>query len=530
MRTICGFTSALSGICREFCRTVIRQEPDKQPPTVGATDYERSLGSNVATVLAVVLCIVAIEIARLKEISTPVPFLILYGAIALAAGYGGRWVGLLSAGAVATFVVHSSIVGYGPSSLTGGPVQVIAGTLIGLAIAILIGNRRDKLMHLAHSLEQSQKQLIEARDALARRAEQKSTQLYDATSELDDARTQLQNSVMHSPAGVIVVSDKYEITSINPAALELLGIESLPPELSNVGQFMQHIHFFLEDGRELVFGEGPIYQAISNATVTDDFVCRVVLANKTERWLRGCFAPIRARDDSVTGVTAIFIDVTEKLQARTVLKDLVLRVLQAHEDDRSVIAHRLQDDIGQHLVATKMNLHSAALTGNYADPVRDTIGRIDTLMDSVRDWSLELRPAALDDLGLVSALRWYLTNQQRNFDNAIEFDANIDDQNLSSEVAIAFFRIVQQAVANVLKHASAQSLTIRMYNQEKYLCLDIIDDGCGFEVDQAMLGRGKGGGLGLITMRERANQIGGEFTIKSTPGQGTTVKVCILDW
>ena len=151
-------------------------------------------------------------------------------------------------------------------------------------------------------------------------------------------------------------------------------------------------------------------------------------------------------------------------------------------------------------------------------------------MDSVRDWSLELRPAALDDLGLVSALRWYLTNQQRNFDNAIEFDANIDDQNLSSEVAIAFFRIVQQAVANVLKHASAQSLTIRMYNQEKYLCLDIIDDGCGFEVEQAMLGRGKGGGLGLITMRERANQIGGEFTIKSTPGQGTTVKVCILDW
>lgn len=508
---------------------VMHDEKDKQGPSTRAADYERSFGSNVVTVLAVVFCAAAIELARRMAIPVPVPFLVLYGSVALAAGYGGRRVGLLSAIPVAAFVIHSSVVGYGPASLTGGPIQIGAGILIGFGIAILIGNRRDNLLYLAKSLERSQQQLIEARDALARRVERKSDQLADATSELVDARMQLQNSVLYSPAAVVIVSNEYEITSINPAGLEMFGLKSLPPELSNVGQFMQYNRFFAEDGHEFVFGEGPLYKALTSGAVTDDFVCRVVLANKTERWLRGCFAPIRIEDNSVTGVTVIFIDITEKLRARVLLKDLVLRVLKAHEDDRSVIAHRLQDDIGQHLVATKMNLHSAALTGNYADPVRDTIGRIDTLMDSVRDWSLELRPAALDDLGLVSALRWYLTSQQRNFDYEIAFEADICDENLTPEITITFFRIVQQAVANVLQHADAQALTIRMYNQDEHLCLAIIDDGRGFEVEQAMLGEGDGGGLGLISMRERANQIGGEFSIVSAPGKGTTVTVCVLN-
>lgn len=496
----------------------------------GIADLQRSWRLEAATILGVVLCFLAIEAARRNALPTPVPFLMLYAAVALAAGYSGRRVGIIAALVVAAFVVHSSIVGYGPKSLTGGAVQLSIGILIAFGIAILIGDRRDKLVRLAASLDQSQRELTQARDALAATAEQKTHQLEDTTSELNGVRMQLANTVEHSPAAVVVITDKYEITSINPAGLESFGLAALPSQLSQVGKFMQHIRFYSEDGSEFEFGSGPLFQALTNATITDDFVCRIVRMDKTERWLRGSFAPIRETDGRITGATAIFVDITEKIHARFQMKDLVSRVLKAHEDDRAIIARRLQDDIAQHLVATKMNLHSAALTRNYVDPVRDTIGRIDTLMDSVRDWSLELRPAALDDLGLVSALRWYLTSQQKFFDYDITFDAKIDDESISSDVSIACFRVVQQAVRNVLEHADARSLDVSLYKQDEYLCVEIVDDGRGFNVNDVMLGRSEGSGLGLITMRERVVLAGGIFKVTSAPKQGTNITVCFTAW
>ncbi len=480
----------------------------------------------VATILSVVLCAVLIELARRMELAVPVPFLILYGAVAFAAGFSGLRVALISASIVASFVIHSSMVGYGPASLTAGPFQVSCGILIGFAIAVLIGRRRDQLVYLAKTLEDKQIELMAARDELAVRAEKKSHQLDNATAELVNAEMLLENTVLYSPFAVVVISDQFNINSVNPAGLEIFGLETLPSDWRFLGTFLRNIRFFMEDNREIEFGTGPIYNALRNATITDDFVCRIVRTDKTERWLRGCFAPVRASDGSICGATAIFVDISEQKYAERRLKDFISRVLKTHEDERSVIAYRLQDDIAQHLVATKMNLHSAALTGNYTDPVRDTIGRIDTLMDSVRDWSLELRPAALDDLGLESALRWYLTTQQKHCDYDIVFEVNIADDKLSSEIGIACFRIVQQAVTNALDHANAQALTITMYSENDRLCLDIVDDGCGFDVDKAILGPSGGGGLGLITMRERAIVAGGEFKVISALGQGTTVSVC----
>ena len=508
---------------------MLQQDPYIEQPSQSAGSFDRSRLADVAVIVGVVFCALLVEASRRLAFPIPIPFLLLYGTVALAAGYAGRRLGIIAALIVAIFVVHSSLVGYGPPSLTSGPIEVGFGILIGLVIAVLIGDRRDKLIELAQSLEATQRELIDARDVLAQRAERKSDQLEDAKTELVDARVQLENTMLYSPAAVVVVTDKYEITSVNPAGLKVFGLESLPRDWILVERFMQNIRFFAEDGHEFVFGEGPLYQALTQAKVTDDFNCRIVLPDKTERWLRGSFAPIRDLQGTITGVTAIFIDVSEKILSKHQLKDLVSRVLKANEADRSMIAHRLQDDIGQHLVATKINLHSAALTGNFAAPVRDTIKRIDTLMESVRDWSLELRPAALDDLGLVSALRWYLTNQEKNCNYEIDFDVNNVEEALPPDVEIACFRIVQQAVANVLEHADAQSLAVRMYNQDHDLCLAVVDDGCGFEVERAMLGQSDGGGLGLITMRERANQAGGEFAVVSAPGQGTTLTVCFAD-
>ncbi len=367
---------------------MLEQQTQFNRATQRAANFDRSRLVDVATVLGVVICVVLIELARRKALAVPVPFLIRYGSVALAAGYSGLRVALISASIVATFVIHSSMVGYGPASLTAGPFQVSCGILIGFAIAVLIGRRRDNLIYLANTLESSQMELIAARGALAARAETKTLQLDDATAELTNVEMLLENTVLYSPFAVVVISERLEIKSVNPAGLTIFGLESVPADWKSLGTFMQNIHFFTADNHELEFDRGPIYQALTNATITDDFICRIIRKHQTKRWLRGCFAP----DGSVCGATAIFVDISEQKHAEHRLKNFVLRVLKTHEDDR--------------------------------------------------------------------------------------------------------------------------------------LCLDIVDDGCGFDVDKTILGPSSGDGLGLITMRERAIVVGGDFKVISAPGQGTTVTVC----
>lgn len=501
-----------------------QNEPD--PPATDRSWPARAALVDLVSIGVVIASLAYIETARRLGFQAPVPFLILYGSVAVAASFAGLRAGLAGALLASAFVVYSALQQFGPASLTGGVVQVISGISIAFVIAVLLGRRHDRLLRLTAELEQSRAALARARDELAGKVELRTDQLSDATTQLSDIRSQLDNTLLYSPAGVFVVGRNNRIESANPAALKQFGIESLPDDWRSVEVFMQNVRFFAQDGQRYEFGEGPLTDALKSGIVSDDLNFRIVRPDGADGWFRGSFAPIRSLSGEITGATVILLDVTDKMRARLSLEQLAQSILRAQEDDRSRIAYELHDEIGQDLAAIKMNLHAAVQRGIYEAPVKDCIFRLNKLIDAVRNMSLELRPAMLDDLGLVAAVRWYLTRQQQRSGLGITFDLNASVPNLPADIATACFRVVQEAVTNAIQHSRAQTLKVRLYNNDEGICLEVSDDGCGFDYAAAKSRQSYESGFGLIAMRERVSLSGGSFEVESGSASGTTVVAC----
>ena len=212
------------------------------------------------------------------------------------------------------------------------------------------------------------------------------------------------------------------------------------------------------------------------------------------------------------------------------LEGLSRRLIEAQETERRHVARELHDEIGQALTALKLNLRAI---DSEADPalshglVEESLALADRTLQQTRDLSLDLRPALLDDLGLVPALRWYLDRQGRRAGFATEFIADAIVDAVPSEVATTCFRIAQEALTNVVRHAHARSVTMSLSRQGAALELVVRDSGRGFDAALATARAEHGASLGLVGMRERAALIGARLAIESTPGQGTAIRVLL---
>jgi len=203
--------------------------------------------------------------------------------------------------------------------------------------------------------------------------------------------------------------------------------------------------------------------------------------------------------------------------ARERLESLSRRLLTVQEEERRRVAIELHDELGQVLTAVKIGLESMPAQ------LSESIGSVDRAMRTVRDLALELRPAMLDDLGLASALRWYADRfaQQTHVEMhiAIEEVAQLD-----AGLATTCFRVAQEALTNIARHASAKNVWLDLHRSPSALELAIRDDGTGFDVDAARERAARGDSLGLVGMEERVSLAGGSIDISSTPGQGTEVR------
>ena len=185
----------------------------------------------------------------------------------------------------------------------------------------------------------------------------------------------------------------------------------------------------------------------------------------------------------------------------------------------------MHDEIGQVLTAIRLNLDTLQHSMNsspIAHKLDDSIAIIDLAVQQVRDLSLNLRPPVLDDLGLVAALRWYVDREARRADLTSEFSAGQLEKRPSPELETACFRIAQEAVTNVLRHAKARHVRVELFQRGEELHLIIRDDGIGFDA-AAMRGNVSGVKLGLLGMHERALIVGGTIEFVSAPGKGTEV-------
>ncbi|MEK6206649.1 MAG: sensor histidine kinase [Chloroflexota bacterium] len=198
-------------------------------------------------------------------------------------------------------------------------------------------------------------------------------------------------------------------------------------------------------------------------------------------------------------------------------------ILRAQEKERARVARELHDDTGQALTLLLVRLQM--LADQIPDPrtraeLADLRALVARTMDGVRRLVVDLGPTVLDDLGLASSVEW-LTERMR-VDGRMRVDLDLDvDREPPRPVALAMFRVAQEALTNVLRHARASSVSVRLTRDDGQLRLAVSDDGLGFDVEAAE--RRSEESVGLLGMTERIALVGGELSIESDPGRGTTV-------
>jgi signal transduction histidine kinase len=208
------------------------------------------------------------------------------------------------------------------------------------------------------------------------------------------------------------------------------------------------------------------------------------------------------------------------------LQALSRQLMYLQEQERRQLAHDLHDEVGQALTALKMNLQTMQRVADMSTvqhSLLDSFGILDTLLARVRDLSLDLRPSLLDHLGLVPAIRWYAIRQAERAGLQVHVEADSLPEDLPAERAVVCFRIVQEAVTNVLRHAKATQLDVVLRTTDSGFDLIVKDNGVGFRASESMTEVEGRWAIGLVGMRERARALEGQIRIHSGPGRGTEV-------
>jgi signal transduction histidine kinase len=213
----------------------------------------------------------------------------------------------------------------------------------------------------------------------------------------------------------------------------------------------------------------------------------------------------------------------EVSQARRELKELSARLVHAQENERRAISRELHDEVGQSMSALHLGLSNllATLPEGPRDLMADQINGLRNIAEqsvhSVRNLSLLLRPSMLDDLGLVPALRWQAREASRNSGLRVDVAADEICDELPDEFKTCIYRVVQEALHNITRHAKAQVVRINVRQGGKSLLLTIQDDGRGFDTRER--------GLGLLGIEERVANLGGQFRVESQPGRGVLLAI-----
>jgi len=213
------------------------------------------------------------------------------------------------------------------------------------------------------------------------------------------------------------------------------------------------------------------------------------------------------------------------------LRELAARFAGVAEEERRRLSRELHDSIGQNLVTLSMDMKaiSDSLTADSVATTRSRLGRalnyLQETIGYIRDLMVELRPPDLDDYGLAAALRWYADRFAQRTEAAVSVDCGLETLRLPPEVETAFFRIAQEALTNVARHASANRVELALQILPDLVRLTVVDNGVGFDPDAVPHPLGVKAGWGLITMWERAKSIGGGLRVESTSGKGTRITV-----
>lgn len=345
------------------------------------------------------------------------------------------------------------------------------------------------------------------------------------TSALREADNRYRLTFDSVKDAIVSVDESQSIVMFNPAAESMFGLPAeqaigmpldrlLPGRQREAhGQHVQHFMQAPEPSREMALrtavhgvradgSEFPIESAISRTRIDGKMQLTAVLRDVTER---------NRKDAQLRKVNADLRRLSSDLQ-------------RVREQERTRISRELHDDLGQQLTGMKLELTwlKGRLQEHGGSELLESFrDMLDHAITSVRRLSSELRPWILEERDLGDALAWQVEEMTRR--TKVRYACHLPAAHLVHEEALAtaLYRIAQEALANVVRHAGARKVEVRLVQEEADLVLQVSDTGCGFVNGPAS------SGTGLVSMRERTTELGGHFTVTSTPGKGTTIKVRI---
>jgi two-component system, NarL family, sensor histidine kinase UhpB len=348
------------------------------------------------------------------------------------------------------------------------------------------------------------------------------TEKQRAETALRESESRLRTIIASEPECVKVVDPQGRLLEMNPAGLGMI-------EAENIDQVRGHpvIDLIASEYRaEFAALHGRV---IAGESGTLQF--EMIGLKGTRRWLETQAVPLRDAAGRVQALLGITRDITdarraeEQVQAsRAALRNLATREQHIREDERTRIAREIHDSLGQALTALKLQLaaarqqaarHATTLDG----PLSETALMVDDLVKSVRRIASELRPPILDQLGLPAAVEWMAQDFTRHTGIACRVTVVGSQPTVRPELGTALFRIVQESLTNVLRHADATAVEIELGMKSNCVTLEINDDGSG--ITEA--GTSGPGSLGILGMRERAAALGGLLEVAPRPRVGTRV-------
>ena len=336
---------------------------------------------------------------------------------------------------------------------------------------------------------------------------------------LKESEEKYRTLVEQASDGIFIADFKGRFIVVNPAGYKLSQYSEEELKTQTIYDFV-----FSEDLKEMPF---QMDELAAGKTATSERRMRRKDGSVID-------VEITARIIAQDRFLAFIRDITERkkvqqelLRSREELRQLSNHLENIREEERIHIAREIHDELGQHLTVIKMDISRLGkkIAGNEVleKEVQEILEMINTIVATVRKISSELRPSMLDDLGLVAALEWYSRDFSKKTGIKTWFNTIVEEMELPDKTKTGLFRIFQESLTNVARHAEAIEVNISLYKKDHKLSMVIHDNGKGFDAVETMGKRT----LGLLGMKERALMMGGEFIVNSSPGNGTEIEVSV---
>jgi len=336
---------------------------------------------------------------------------------------------------------------------------------------------------------------------------------------LKESELRLRRMVENLPAGAVYIDDK--TFYFNKEAEKITGYKA--DEIKNLDEWF--IKLYPENYNEVK----KLYLIDKKNNFQIPRTVEIIRKDKEKRFVE--FIAHLFKNDEIW----IVIDVTARLKAeeeiissRDKLKKLSEHLQTAREEERAAIAREVHDDLGQSLTALKMELvwlkkNREAGDKIVSDKLNSMVEIVNQTIKTIQRLGTELRPKLLDDLGLISAIEWQASEFQKRFGIKCTFQPINDEINVDPKIGVSVFRILQEALTNVVRHANASEVKIAVKQLNGTFFLSISDNGVGIPVNQLE----SNSSIGIIGMKERADIAGGKVEFISQKGKGTEVRLTI---